>query len=134
VFACTSSKLRHPNIVALIGLALDPPSVLVVTGQALDLLAKGHTQPNFSSGDVEYMAKGSLFDILHNPDIRLPWKSRLEFAVQTVGRELATFPLRSGPSCFICWRGSHMHGLPTRGIALVICLRCAVLYERAVCG
>ncbi|KAJ4460029.1 putative Serine/threonine-protein kinase CTR1 [Paratrimastix pyriformis] len=56
------SKLRHPNVVAFLGLTLDPPSVLVVT---------------------EFMSRGSLFDILHNPDIRLPWKSRIEFALHT---------------------------------------------------
>eukprot|EP00771_Trimastix_marina_P003759 gnl/Trimastix_PCT/5135.p1 GENE.gnl/Trimastix_PCT/5135~~gnl/Trimastix_PCT/5135.p1 ORF type:complete len:353 (-),score=104.50 gnl/Trimastix_PCT/5135:45-1103(-) len=57
------SKLRHPNIVGFLGLAFDPPEIILVT---------------------EYMHYGSLYDILHNkPDVRLPWASRLSFLLQT---------------------------------------------------
>jgi serine/threonine protein kinase len=54
-------KLRHPNIILFMAACTKPPNLCVVT----ELLA------------------GSLFDLLHNSDINLTWKQRLQIALDT---------------------------------------------------
>lgn len=49
---CTMRVLRSPNIIQFLGSFYSPPDVGIIT---------------------EYMANGSLFSVLHNPEIALPW-------------------------------------------------------------
>ncbi|MDP2438779.1 MAG: protein kinase [archaeon] len=51
-------KLRHPNVLQLLGLSMDPPRPLIL---------------------MELM-DGSLFDLLHNPKEDLTWKRRVKLA------------------------------------------------------
>lgn len=47
-----TSDLRHPNITLFMGACLKSPDLCIVT---------------------EYMARGDLYTILHNLDLKLPW-------------------------------------------------------------
>ena len=49
---CTMRSLRSPNVIQFLGSFYSPPNVGIIT---------------------EYMANGSLFAVLHNPEIALPW-------------------------------------------------------------
>lgn len=50
---CTMRALRAPNIIQFLGSFYSPPNVGIIT---------------------EYMANGSMFSVLHNPEIALPWR------------------------------------------------------------
>jgi serine/threonine protein kinase len=54
-------KLRHPNIIMFMAACTRPPNLCVVT----ELLS------------------GSLFDLLHNSQVKLSWKQRLLIALDT---------------------------------------------------
>lgn len=52
--------LRHPNVLQFLGASLDPPDICIVT---------------------EYMPKGSLNRILHDPTIELTWEMKRKIAI-----------------------------------------------------
>jgi hypothetical protein len=54
------SKMRHPNILLYISSSLEPPHLYIVT---------------------EYMARGSLFNVLHDHSIQLSWYTRVRMAL-----------------------------------------------------
>ena len=54
------SKMRHPNILLYISSSLEPPHLYIVT---------------------EYMARGSLFTVLHDQSIPLSWYTRVRMAL-----------------------------------------------------
>lgn len=55
--------LRHPNIVLFMGVCLEPPDLCIVT---------------------EYMPRGSLYDVLHDPTIKLPFNVIRNMAMHVV--------------------------------------------------
>jgi hypothetical protein len=54
------SKMRHPNILLYISSSLEPPHLYIVT---------------------EYMARGSLYRVLHDQSIQLSWYTRVRMAL-----------------------------------------------------
>jgi hypothetical protein len=54
------SKMRHPNILLYVSSSLEPPNLYIVT---------------------EYMARGSLFRVLHDHSIHLSWYTRVRMAL-----------------------------------------------------
>lgn len=60
--AVTMLQLRHPHIVLFMGCCSKVPNVCIVT---------------------EFMPKGSLFDVLHDERVDLPWERRLSMAKDT---------------------------------------------------
>eukprot|EP00178_Gracilaria_changii_P005184 TRINITY_DN1846_c0_g1_i1.p1 TRINITY_DN1846_c0_g1~~TRINITY_DN1846_c0_g1_i1.p1 ORF type:complete len:1216 (+),score=181.88 TRINITY_DN1846_c0_g1_i1:4484-8131(+) len=54
--------LRHPNIIGFVGACTRPPNLMIIT---------------------EFMARGTLFDILHQSNERVTWPMRKKFALDT---------------------------------------------------
>jgi len=52
-------RLRHPNVLQVLGVCLDPPCIV-----------------------MEYLPKGSLFHLIHNPDVTLEWPVIQKIAVE----------------------------------------------------
>lgn len=54
--------LRHPNILRFVGACTKPPNLMIIT---------------------EFMARGTLFDVLHQSQMRVTWPMRKKFALDT---------------------------------------------------
>lgn len=54
--------LRHPNILRFVGACTKPPNLMIIT---------------------EFMARGTLFDLLHQSQARVTWPMRKKFALDT---------------------------------------------------
>jgi hypothetical protein len=71
------SKMRHPNILLYVSSSLQPPNLYIVT---------------------EYMARGSLFKVLHNKSIPLSWYTRVRMALDCAS---AMLYLHSSEPCLV---------------------------------
>jgi serine/threonine protein kinase len=71
------SKMRHPNILLYVSSSLEPPNLYIVT---------------------EYMSRGSLFSVLHNPAIPLSWYIRVRMALDCAS---AMLYLHSSNPCIV---------------------------------
>lgn len=62
---------RHSKLTEFIGLILEPQRTFIVEGNlyTFNLIEITHSQ----SSQIEYCSKGSLTDVLANPDIDLAW-------------------------------------------------------------
>ncbi|CDF38666.1 Serine/threonine protein kinase (fragment), partial [Chondrus crispus] len=54
--------LQHPNILRFVGACTMPPNLMIIT---------------------EFMSRGTLFDVLHQSQMRVPWSMRKKFAMDT---------------------------------------------------
>lgn len=54
--------LKHPNILAFMGACTKPPNLMIIT---------------------EFMSRGTLFDVLHQSQLRITWPMRRKFALDT---------------------------------------------------
>lgn len=54
--------LKHPNILVFMGACTKPPNLMIIT---------------------EFMARGTLFDVLHQSQLRITWPMRRRFALDT---------------------------------------------------
>lgn len=54
--------LKHPNILAFMGACTKPPNLMIIT---------------------EFMGRGTLFDVLHQSQLRITWPMRRRFALDT---------------------------------------------------
>ncbi|KAJ4457303.1 putative protein tyrosine kinase [Paratrimastix pyriformis] len=82
--AAILSKLRHRSIVRPPTTKRPLPAGICLGVSARAGLASRPMQSIACGPDVEYMSRGSLYEILHNERITLPWPKRLEFALATV--------------------------------------------------
>ncbi len=71
------SKMRHPNILLYVSSSLQPPNMYIVT---------------------EYMARGSLFKVLHDKTIPLSWYTRVRMALDCAS---AMLYLHSSEPCLV---------------------------------
>jgi hypothetical protein len=71
------SKMRHPNILLYVSSSLQPPNLYIVT---------------------EYMARGSLYKVLHNKSIPLSWYTRVRMALDCAS---AMLYLHSSEPCLV---------------------------------
>lgn len=55
-------NLRHPNILLFVGACTKPPNLMIIT---------------------EFMSRGTLFDVLHQSNMRVTWPMRKKFALDT---------------------------------------------------
>jgi hypothetical protein len=71
------SKMRHPNILLYVSSSLEPPNMYIVT---------------------EFMARGSLFKVLHDKSIPLSWYTRVRMALDCAS---AMLYLHSSEPCLV---------------------------------